>query len=426
MIRTMLQQRLRRQLHFRFIIRWLLISLLVGSLAGSASAVFLIALNRVTDWRELHPYILWALPVGGVLVAALYHYFGRDVVKGNNQLLEEIEKPKNIIPLKMAPLVLIGTLLTHLFGGSAGREGTAVQMGGAIADQFTRLFRLNKHDRRLLIVCGISAGFASVFGTPLAGTVFALEVLVIGRMSYEALIPSLLSALVANYVCELWPVQHTHYTIGIIPGLGPLPLLYAILAGILFGLTSLSFSLGMDWTGNIFKKLVKNPLLRAAAGGAIVLACVMLSGTTKYIGLGVPTIVESFSIQQPFYAFAIKIFLTVVTLSCGFKGGEVTPLFFIGATLGSALSLVMPLPVGLLAGMGFVAVFAGAANTPVACVLMGIELFGAECGVYIAIACFMAYVFSGHTGIYRSQTVGSPKHPLLVRQRAKKLDELDE
>lgn len=425
MIKSLLTQRLRQQFHFIFLLKWLLVSLLVGSLAGSASAIFLLALDYVTNWREAHHWIVWCLPVGGLLVAALYHYLGQDVVKGNNQLLEEIEKPKNVIPLKMAPLVLLGTLITHLFGGSAGREGTAVQMGGAIADQFTKLFRFRRRDRRILIVCGISAGFASIFGTPLAGAVFALEVLVIGRLSYEAIIPSLLSALVADYVCTLWPVHHTHYSIGVVPALNATGFACAIGAGIIFGLVSMSFSLGMDWFSALFRRLVKKPMLRAAAGGIIVMLCLFAFGVTTYAGLGVPVIAQSFAAQQAGYVFAIKLLLTVLTLSCGFKGGEVTPLFFIGATLGSALAAFLPLPVGLLAGMGFVAVFAGAANTPIACVLMGIELFGAESGVYIAIACFTAYVFSGHTGIYRSQTVGSPKHPLLVRQRDKHLGELE-
>lgn len=421
MIGKILQQHLRPQLHFGFIFKWLLISLLVGVLAGSASAIFLIALDKITDYREAHRQVIWLLPVAGLVVAALYHYFGQDVVKGNNQLLEEIERPKNIIPLKMAPLVLLGTLITHLFGGSAGREGTAVQMGGAIADQFTRLFRFHRRDRSMLLVCGISAGFASVFGTPLAGAVFALEVMVIGRMRYDALIPSLLAALVAHYTCMLWPVHHTHYTLGYVPSLNMYNMLWSILAGILFGWTSLVFSRSMHYCSTFFKRYIHQSLLRPVAGGIVVVLFVFAVGSTKYIGLGVPVIVESFQLQQAWYVFALKLLLTVLTLSAGFKGGEVTPLFFIGAALGSALSGIIPLPVGLLAGMGFVAVFSGAANTPITCVLMGIELFGAAGGVYIAIACFVAYLFSGHTGIYTAQTIGSPKHPVLVRHKNKQL-----
>ncbi|TAJ04353.1 chloride channel protein [Marinilabiliaceae bacterium JC017] len=420
-----LKQLKTRRLNLPFTIKWLLISGLVGICVGTASAWFLISLKWATTWRTDHLWIVALLPLGGLMIAAMYHYWGQDVVKGNNQLLEEVENPNKIIPLKMAPLVLIGTVLTHLFGGSAGREGTAVQMGGSIADQFTKLFKFKKRDRRLLIVCGISAGFASVFGTPLAGAVFGLEVLVIGRMKYDALLPSLFSAVIANYVCELWPVAHTHYHVAVVPEFNIINLLLAVVAGIAFGLASRSFSLGIEKLSHLFKTYIKNPLFRPVVGGTIVAAFVFITGTTKYIGLGVPTIVEAFSVQQGIHVFAIKIALTVLTLSAGFKGGEVTPLFYIGATLGSALSLFLPLPMGILAAMGFVAVFAGAANTPVACVLMGLELFGTETGVFIMIGCFVAYLFSGHSGIYTSQKIGSPKNPILLRDKSKHLNSIN-
>jgi len=421
---TKLFARFSRFYYLAFTLKWLGISLLVGSVVGSASALFLYLLEEATQWREGHTWIIAALPLGGVLIAAGYHYWGQEVVTGNNQLLEEVENPRKIIPLKMAPLVLAGTLLTHLFGGSAGREGTAVQMGGALADQFTRLLRLKKRDRSLLIVCGISAGFASVFGTPLAGAVFAIEVLVIGRLRYDAVIPSLLAALVGDYVCELYPIHHTVYGIGPVPALDVLNFGWALAAGIAFGLASWLFSAAMHRASGLFAFYISHPLLRPVVGGSLVAAFVFLSGTTAYIGLGIPLLVESFSTQQAFGVFLLKIVLTVVTLASGFKGGEVTPLFFIGATLGSALSGFLPLPVGLLAGMGLAAVFAGAANTPLACTLLGLELFGMEAAPYLAIACFVAYVFSGHTGIYRSQVIGRAKHPFYRRQQNRRLKDL--
>ncbi|MGV3642245.1 MAG: voltage-gated chloride channel family protein [Adhaeribacter sp.] len=421
---TKIFARFSRPYYLVFTLKWLGISLLVGSLVGSASALFLYLLEEATQWRQAHTWIIAALPLGGVLIAAAYHYWGQEVVKGNNQLLEEVENPRRIIPLRMAPLVLAGTLLTHLFGGSAGREGTAVQMGGAIADQFTRLLRLKARDRRLLIVCGISAGFASVFGTPLAGAVFAIEVLVIGRLRYDAIIPSLLAALVGDYVCELYPIHHTAYAIGVVPALSAPNFLWAIIAGIAFGLAAWLFSGAMHRAADLFSTRIPQPLLRPVVGGSLVAAFVFLSGTTAYIGLGIPVLVESFSTQQASYVFLLKIALTVITLASGFKGGEVTPLFFIGATLGSALSGLLPLPVGLLAGMGLAAVFAGAANTPLACTLLGLELFGMEAAPYLAIACFIAYVFSGHTGIYRAQVIGMAKHPFYMRQQNRKLKDL--
>lgn len=395
---------------FLFVFKWLIMALIVGVLAGSASAFFLVSLNWGTNWRETHPWITWFLPVGGFIVGAAYYYFGQDVVKGNNQLIEEFHSPSQIVPLKMAPLVLFGTLVTHLFGGSAGREGTAVQMGGAIADQFTKLFRLSDDDRRILLIIGISAGFASVFGTPLAGCVFALEVLIVGRMRYEALLPSLLTALVADYTCHAWQVAHTHYSIPNVPHIHADTLLWAIFAGILFGLTSLSFSKIVHFWGDFFKRTIAYPPLRPVIGGAVLAVCILLLGTTRHIGLGIPTIVASFTEPLAPYDFVLKLLLTTFTLGAGFKGGEVTPLFFIGATLGNALSAFVPLPMALLAGMGFVSVFAGATNTPIACTLMGMELFGAECGVFIALSSVVAYLFSGHSSIYSAQVFQKEKH----------------
>ena len=395
---------------FLFVFKWSVMALIVGVLAGSASAFFLVSLNWVTNWRETHSWIIWFLPVGGFIVGAAYYYWGQDVVKGNNQLIEEFHSPSQIVPLKMAPLVLFGTLVTHLFGGSAGREGTAVQMGGAIADQFTKLFRFSDDDRRILLIIGISAGFASVFGTPLAGSVFALEVLIVGRMRYEALLPSLLTALVADYTCHAWQVAHTHYSIPNVPHIHADTLLWVVFTGILFGLTSLSFSKIVHFWGDFFKRTIAYPPLRPVVGGAVLAVCILLLGTTRHIGLGVPTIVASFTEPLAPYDFVLKLLLTTFTLGAGFKGGEVTPLFFIGATLGNALSAFVPLPMALLAGMGFVSVFAGATNTPIACTLMGMELFGAECGVFIALSSVIAYLFSGHSSIYSAQVFQKEKH----------------
>lgn len=391
-----------------FLGKWLLICSLVGILAGSASAFFLISLNWATTWRNNHEWIIWALPAGGLIIGLSYHYWGKEVVKGNNQLIEEFNSPKKIIPFIMAPLVLFGTVATHFFGGSAGREGTAVQMGGSIADQFTKLFKLNNFDRRIILVTGVSAGFASVFGTPLAGAVFALEVFIIGRMRYEALIPSLISAVIAHYACLAWGVGHTHYHIDMVNELSMINILWAVLAGIFFGLAGMTFSKSVHFWNGLFKSKISYPPLRPVIGGAILALVFWLIGT-RYAGLGVPVIVETFEHHVLPYDFAMKILLTTFTLGVGFKGGEVTPLFFIGATLGNALSFFIPLHYALLAGMGFVAVFGAASNTPIACTLMGLELFGMEGGVFIGIACFVAYLFSGHTGIYGSQIVGSMK-----------------
>ncbi|GLB48286.1 voltage-gated chloride channel family protein [Neptunitalea lumnitzerae] len=409
---------------FVYLCKWLVIAALIGALAGSASAALLYSLEWATNYREANKWIIALLPIGGLIVGLVYHYYGSSVVKGNNQLLEEFHSPHKIIPFRMAPLVLFGTVMTHLFGGSAGREGSAVQMGGAIADQFTKWFKLKKEDRKIVIIIGVSAGFASVFGTPLAGAIFALEVMILGRMRYDALLASVLGGIIADYVCKLWPVHHTHYGVELVPEITPTTLFYAIIAGLIFGLGGLAFSKATHFFTIVFKKL-NYPPLRPFIGGAVVALAVYLIGTTKYIGLGVPTIVDAFNMELPWYDFAAKLLFTAFTLGAGFKGGEVTPLFYIGATLGNALIWFVPLPTELLAGMGFVAVFAAATNTPIACTIMAIELFGGEGAVYFGVACVVAYMFSGHSGIYSSQIVGSPKHFLFGVDKGKTLAAID-
>lgn len=405
-----------------YLCKWLFLSVLSGACIGSASALLLVSLEWVTRYREHHLWVIALLPVAGLLIGLMYHYWAGTASRGNNYLIEEIRSPHDIIPFRMAPLVYVGTVLTHLFGGSAGREGTGVQMGGAIADQFSRLFRMRRRDHRLMVAIGISAGFASVFGTPLAGAVFGLEVIVVGRMRYEAILPSFLSAAVASMVCHAWGVEHTHYVVSEVPFPDVPNLLWTIGTGVLFGLAAMLFSRFIGFWSRMAKH-ISYPPFRPLIGGLVIAAAVWMMGTTKYIGLGVPVIVSSFSEQQMWYDFLLKILFTTFTIGVGFKGGEVTPLFFVGATLGSALSAVVPLPMGLLAGIGFVAVFAGATNTPIACTLMGIELFGAEPGLYLGLACVVAYLFSGHTGIYTAQLIGSPKHLAYFRQKGKTLAE---
>src|SRR5450830_111231 len=392
-----------------YIGKWLVLAVIVAVLAGSASAFFLFALEYVTAVRLAHPWMIWLLPLAGFGVGWIYLHIGQSVEAGNNLLIDEIHDPKNVIPLRMAPLVLGATVVSHLFGASVGREGTAVQMGAALADQLTHLFRMAQRQRRLLIMAGMSAGFASVFGTPLAGAIFGLEVLAIGRLRYEAMLPCLAAAVIADQVGLLWGVQHIHYAVPFIPAISSWTLCAMVIAGLLFALTGKLFAAATHGLSHAMKRWISYAPLRPLVGGVVVACAVWLLGTDQYIGLGIPTIVDALKEPLPAWDFLGKMAFTIISLGTGFKGGEVTPLFFIGATLGNALGPLLHQPVTLLAAIGFVAVFAGAANTPIASTLMAMELFGAEIGVYAAIACVVAYLFSGHAGIYRAQRSGHAK-----------------
>jgi H+/Cl- antiporter ClcA len=406
-------------------LRWVFLATLAGILGGTASALLLVSLTWATDTRESHQWIIALLPLAGFAIGIMYLYFGRSVEGGNNLILDEIHTeipgtphaPNRTIPARMTPLILIGTAVTHLFGGSAGREGTAIQTGASLADQITRVLRrLNisfpEHDRRALLMAGISAGFGSVFGTPLAGAVFGLEVLTIGSVGYDAILPCFVGAFAGDYTTYLWGVHHTVYTVTQTSPLNPASMLSAIVAGAIFGLTALLFARCTHAISALFKRYISYAPLRPFVGGIIVALAVFAIHTTKYIGLGIPTIVAAFSQHLPRYDFVAKFAFTSLTLGAGFKGGEVTPLFFIGATLGNALSSILPLPSSLLAAMGFVAVFAGAANTPIAGGLMALELFGPEAGAFASIACVASYLFSGHRGIYHAQKLGARKHAI--------------
>ena len=393
----------------RYLLRWIPVSATVGILAGSASALLLVSLDYATKTRDAHFWLIYLLAPAGLAVGLLYHYLGKSVEAGSNLIIDEIHNPQAVIPIRMTPLILLGTFLSHLFGGSIGREGTALQTGASLADQLSGPLRLSQQDRRILLMTGISAGFASVFGTPLAGAVFGFEVLAIGSLNYEALAPCFLAAFAGDLVTRTWRVHHTAYAVTSVPAMSIPGILSAITAGMAFGLIAMAFVKATHGISALAKKHIPYPPLRPFAGGIVVTLAVLAVGTTKYIGLGIPTIVASFHGLLPPWDFAGKFAFTAASLGAGLKGGEVTPLFYIGATLGNTLSRILPLPSSLLAGMGFVAVFAGAANTPIASTLMACELFGAEAGAFAGIACVVSYLFSGHGSIYRSRGIGLAK-----------------
>lgn len=384
--------------------QWTFLGALVGLVCGVASAAFLLLLDRATAFRGAHEIIVWTLPLAGVVLGLVYERWGATIRGGNNLVLDTIHEGARRIPLRMAPMVLVGTVLTHLFGGSAGREGTAVQMGASLADEIAYRFRCTAETRRQLLAAGIAGGFGSVFGTPVAGAIFGLEVIAIGRIEYDALVPALVAALVGDWTTRRLGVAHTAYPQAPRVALEPLVLGKLVVIAIAMALVTIAF---VELTHRL-KKLLEHRVprlpLRMAIGGAAVVLLWRLVGTSDYLGLGVPMIVRAFDDPAlPSYAFAAKLVFTAVTLGAGFLGGEVTPLFFVGATLGNVLARLLGLPLPLGAGVGLAAVFGAGANTPVALSIMAVELLGAETLPHVLIVSALAFVLSGHRGIYPAQ-----------------------
>ncbi len=397
--------------------RGLGLAAVVGVLAGCASAGFLVALDAVTAARFAHPWLLALLPLAGLLMAWAYRVSdGGRADRGNNLIIEEIHQPGGGVPRRMAPLVLGATLLTHLCGGSAGREGTAVQMGGALAATVKKALRLGPENQAMLLCAGVAGGFGSVFGAPLAGAVFALEVLVRGRIHYLWLAPCLVAALIGNQVCAAWGVHHTDYFS--LAGLGhgprlnsPGDLLRAAALGLACGLAARLFTGATHGVKHALGRAVSRWWLRPMLGGLAVVGLAWALGTDAYLGLGAwspdpsdPTLLTVFAAggATP-WSWFWKLVFTALTLGAGFKGGEVTPLFFIGAALGHAVAPALGFAIPLGAALGFVAVFAGASKTPLACTLLAVELFGGGHAGLFAVACFASYLSAGANGIYAAQ-----------------------
>lgn len=384
------------------LIKWLAVGGLIGGIGGVIGSLFHIGVSYATRWRSAHPWVLYLLPLLGLIIVGLYRVTGVEG-KDTNAVIESVHFGKNV-PVLLVPVIFLSTVLTHLGGGSAGREGAALQIGGGIGFETGRLLRLGEKDLPLATLCGMSAVFSALFGTPLTATVFAMEVISVGVFYYAGLVPCLTASLVGYLVSLLMGVPPTRFTVA-----APLPeactMLPVLVLAIGCALVSILFCRGLRETGCMAARLLPNPYWRAAIGGALIIGLTLLAGSTDYNGAGMELVERAVSGEANAWAWLLKLLFTAVTIGFGFKGGEVVPSFFVGACFGCVLGGLLGLPAGFGAAIGLVAVFCGVVNCPFASIFLSIELFGAGGLLYFAVACAVSYLLSGYCGLYSSQTI---------------------
>ena len=382
--------------------KWLVVGGLVGGIGGLVGSLFHWGVNYAADVRNTHPWILWLLPVGGLLIVLLYRVTKMEG-KGTNAVIESVHFGKEV-PILLVPLIFVATVITHLFGGSSGREGAALQIGGGIGYGTGRALHLGEKDLPLATMCGMSGVFAALFGTPLTATVFSLEVISVGVLYYAGLIPCITAAMMGYLVSRLLHIAPTRFAV-MMPSLNAWTMLLVVILALLCAFVSILFCRGLHFAERWSEKYLKNTYVRIFVGGLIVVGVTHLLGTTDYNGAGMNIIEEAMAGHAATWAWLWKLLLTVVTIACGFKGGEMVPSFFIGATFGCALGSFLGLDPGFAAAIGLISVFCGAVNCPLASVILSIELFGSGDMLYFAMACAISYLASGYCGLYSSQTI---------------------
>ena len=393
---------------YRFI-RWGIFSAIVGIVVGSFSTLFAYCLRVVTEIRTGHPQIIFALPLGGIVIVALYGIFKYKNDKGTNLVLSTIHAETEI-PFRMAPLIFISTIITHFLGGSAGREGAALQLGGSIGAKAGELLKLDEKDSSLVIMCGMSACFSALFGTPVAAAVFSMEVISVGIMYYAALVPCTVAALIASSISSMSGLAATRFTVEEIPQFGiPNGIKFFILS-LIFAVASILLCVVLHKTSHFFTAHFENQYVRIIVAAVLVIIMRFLFGTTDYLGAGTDIIARSFVEQSAWYVFLLKMIFTAVTLGGGFKGGEIVPTLFVGATLGSFLAPIFGLPTGICAACGMVAVFCGVTNCPLTSLLLSIEMFGSESLKYCLLCIALSYLLSGYYSLYNSQKIMYSKY----------------
>lgn len=390
-------------------LKWSAISILVGLIVGGFSTLFAFIMNIMTEYREQNDYMLYFLPLGGIITVFLYSAFNYKNDKGTNLVLSTIHAQAEL-PLRMAPLIFFSTIITHVFGGSAGREGAALQLGGSIGNQIGRTLKLNDADKRVVVLCGMSAAFSALFGTPMAAAIFSLEVVSVGVMYYAALVPCVFSSLIATYFAKSFGIKETDFAVVEFPELTIVNALETVLLAIICAVISILFIILLHSTGDLFRKYLKNPYLRIVLAAVVIVLLSLILGTRDYNGAGMNVIAKAVNGEAVPYAFLMKMLFTAITIEAGFRGGEIVPSFFIGATFGCTFGSLIGFSPSVCAAVGLIAVFCGVTNCPITSLLISFELFGAGGIPYFLLAVAVSYFMSGYYGLYKDQTIVYSKY----------------
>ncbi|MBS7220791.1 MAG: chloride channel protein [Clostridiales bacterium] len=390
-------------------VKWIIIAAVVGAFVGIVGVFFHICVEKATEIRLEMPWLIWLLPIGGAAVVFLYKKTGMEKDRGTNLVLDAVRsnEPLNI---KTAPLIFVSTVITHLFGGSSGREGAALQIGGSIASYVGTHIKLDEKDQRIITMCGMAAGFSALFGTPVAAVVFAMEVVSVGVMYYSAIVPCIIASAVGAYIASLFDIAPTSFSvIGSIPTIELLTIFKVIVLAVLCAAVSMLFCLTLKKTHKLYDK-IPNKTAAAIVGGLAVAILTFIIGTTDYNGAGMDVIGRAVAGEAEYEAFILKIIFTALTLGAGFKGGEIVPTLFVGATFGNVAGKLFGLGGSFGAGLGMAALFCGVTNCPLTSLILSIELFGTEGLIYYAVACAVSYKLSGYYGLYSAQKIVYSKH----------------
>ena len=390
-------------------LKWIIFAIIVGAIVGLCGTAFYFALSLVTVLRTQNTWLIFLLPLGGLGIVAMYRFLHNEKDTGTNLVISAIHSDDEL-PLRMAPLIFVSTLITHLFGGSAGREGAALQMGGSIGNALGKLFRFDDKDKHVMIMCGMSAAFSALFGTPIAAAILPMEMVSVGVMYYIALVPCVISSLVAHGIAYSFGVSNEMFIIRSIPKFGIITSIEISVLAILCALVSILFCVLLHKSEDLYKRFFTNPYIRVIAGGCIIIVLTLLVGNQDYNGTGINIIEHCINGTVRPEAFLLKMIFTALTLGAGYKGGEIVPSFFTGAAFGCLFGNLLGFSPTLCTAVGMTAVFCGVTNCPITSLLISFELFGYDGMPYFLLATALSYMLSGYFGLYRSQKIVYSKY----------------